>query len=433
MSASSSRSPGTAAGDIPELPGLTVLRLEGTERRALIPAPQNYVEALRAAKDAFAREARLDDIRLFVNMQTIGPHFRSDDVEITASSWPIVLKRLEGLTPELGVRVLPRAAEDPTGQRFPLALRTLVNKTFTVEVTERDTVLAVKEKLHHAEEVPPEICNLWFETSCLRNERALREYGIGRDAKVYLIYSLRNSRAGKPGIYLFSPAPLQASVRLSLVGPWSFSSVFPSTEIVYDAGDQNIQWDVEVRKDCLVNLATGHQEACLRWLAQANPQRPDSPPASRPGSPVAQTPPLAFDPFDPVIEPENSVVLPVAEAPVYLRQVLAALHLAGEARTSFIFHWLPDITKHKHIALRFLSQEEYEQVARLDISPTPAAVTRVFMLFRGLLDEDARTWRAASMSADNPSYWKRVVGVQDCAADETLYRALEWGGMEVHG
>lgn len=89
--------------------------------------------------------------------------------------------------------------------------------------------------------------------------------------------------------------------------------------------------------------------------------------------------------------------------------------------------------KHKHIALRFLPQDEYEAAAPLDVSPVPNVVTRVFMLFRGVEEDQLELWSAARERASGSiDAWRAVVGVDvEKALDPSLFRVLEWGGMEV--
>lgn len=55
------------------------------------------------------------------------------------------------------------------------------------------------------------------------------------------------------------------------------------------------------------------------------------------------------------------------------------------------------------------------------------------MLFRGLTGEDAQTWREMNgeMRDRSPVAWRKIVGVTDKALDKSLFRVLEWGGMEV--
>ena len=71
------------------------------------------------------------------------------------------------------------------------------------------------------------------------------------------------------------------------------------------------------------------------------------------------------------------------------------------------------------------------------VSPAPDVVTRVFMLFRGVAHGDLGLWEqaAARGTAEEDSgekFWAQVVGVDVVrASDRSLFRVLEWGGMEV--
>ena len=69
----------------------------------------------------------------------------------------------------------------------------------------------------------------------------------------------------------------------------------------------------------------------------------------------------------------------------------------------------------------------------MNVSPAPDVVTRVFMLFSGVEDANLDEWANAKARADEDvSFWTKVVGVDvEKASDATLYRVLEWGGMEI--
>jgi ubiquitin C len=98
-------------------------------------------------------------------------------------------------------------------------------------------------------------------------------------------------------------------------------------------------------------------------------------------------------------------------------------------------YWLPSLLKHEYVALRFVAQSSYEKAAQMRISPTPDVVTRVFMLFRGVSPDDLGFWAPAAARAtaeDGATFWTEIVGVDAMrASDRTLFRVLEWGGMEV--
>jgi hypothetical protein len=160
-----------------------------------------------------------------------------------------------------------------------------------------------------------------------------------------------------------------------------------------------------------------------------------------------------FDPVRPSLNPGDSVLLPISKVPGYLDGALKALALHTEARTSFITlcillfltskntdgnlldrYWLPDMLKHEYVALQFVAQDAYEQAAPMCIAPAPDVVTRVFMLFRGVAEGNLELWEAASARAasDRATFWANVVGVNAArATDSSLFRVLEWGGMEV--
>ena len=59
-----------------------------------------------------------------------------------------------------------------------------------------------------------------------------------------------------------------------------------------------------------------------------------TPSASRATTPVTNT--ETFDPVRPIVDPADSVLLPISKVPTYLDAALKALTLHTEARTSFI-------------------------------------------------------------------------------------------------
>ena len=95
--------------------------------------------------------------------------------------------------------------------------------------------------------------------------------------------------------------------------------------------------------------------------------------------------------------------------------------------------WLPYLQKHAYIALRFLPQAVYEASAPLSIEPKPDVVTRIFMIFQGVSESDER-WAElrARSNLDEGQRWRDAVGVDPSRAlDASLFRVLEWGGMEI--
>jgi len=214
--------------------------------------------------------------------------------------------------------------------------------------------------------------------------------------------------------------------------------VYPPPQSSIPSGEretpQALTWAIAAEPSgTLVDKTTGTEVSYLFWEAIANINLM-TPNTSRAATPVGDL--EAFDPSRPSVSPANSILLPIDKVPGYLDTVLKALTLHTEARTSFITYWLPDLLKHEYIALRFLAQASYEQAAKMRVSPAPDVVTRVFMLFRGVASGDLDFWSQAATRAtaeDGATFWTNVVGGIDStrASDRSLFRVLEWGGMEV--
>ena len=65
----------------------------------------------------------------------------------------------------------------------------------------------------------------------------------------------------------------------------------------------------------------------------------------------------------------------------------------------------------------------------------PDIVTRVFMLHQKVDKTDLHLWGTAIKKADEDvKFWRKVIGVaeREIQEDKSLFRVLEWGGMEIH-
>ncbi|CAE6526558.1 unnamed protein product [Rhizoctonia solani] len=244
--------------------------------------------------------------------------------------------------------------------------------------------------------------------------RTLEYHGVENGDEILV---LQEQRGGKPVIYLFSSSPVSnVRVQLSLVKAWRFSAIYPPTPINLPSDDslgEVISWTVDTRPDgSLFDRLTNREVAYL---------------FGKPTSPSMEL--VGFDPTCPTVLPSNSALLPFDKLTGYIDDALLAMELHAEARTSFITYWLPNLSKHTHIALRFLPQDQYEASAPLHITPAPEITTRVFMLFMGVQEGDLGPWETARVPAEE---WSRVVGVDTAKAKNTsLFRVLEWGGMEI--
>ncbi|KIM37602.1 hypothetical protein M413DRAFT_448397 [Hebeloma cylindrosporum] len=248
------------------------------------------------------------------------------------------------------------------------------------------------------------------------------------------IHCVKLPKARKPVIYLLSPQTIEASVTLSLIPTWKFSSIYPIVPIHRSPQDskEEITWRVQVHPGGeLTELITGLKVAYLFWEAQSEHITPISPPPS----PVLSAPEEdmyrheIFNPTEASLDDRNSILIPIQQITTYLDKTLKHLGLHTEARTSFITYWLPFMLRHENIALRFVPQWSFEKSAPLTVEPSPDVVTRVFMIFQGVPNKDLNKWPVASST---PKDWPKLIGVDLARASNTnLFRVLEWGGMEV--
>ncbi|KAL1734521.1 hypothetical protein EV714DRAFT_268658 [Schizophyllum commune] len=312
---------------------------------------------------------------------------------------------------------------------FNITIKTLTGKQVSVfSLIPSMTVKQLKERVAGLDGLPcADEMRFIFAGKQLEDERSLVDYNIQRDAVVHMT---ERRRGGKPVIYLFAPHAVQASVRLHLIEEWSFSAVYPVVPTPEKGQGQSLEWQVETRADgSLRELKTGLDVAYMFWEAHTNVPMNLSPPAS----PILGHTADVFRPSIAGVSNDDSVLLPVSDITPYLDKSLAALGLHVEARTSFITYWLPDMLKHSHVALRFLDQVAYAHAAPLDVAPKPDVVTRIFMLFRGVKEAKLGEWEGAQAKAAEPTgMWREVVGVNlRDTLDESLFRVIEWGGMEV--
>ncbi|KAG8782451.1 hypothetical protein FRC12_020809 [Ceratobasidium sp. 428] len=285
-----------------------------------------------------------------------------------------------------------------------------------------------------SEGIPPCQARVIFKGLQLQDNRVLSDYGILEGSAIHLILRLRGD---KPIIYLYPAIPTpNIRVQLSLVNTWDFSALYPATPIISEEdieSGQSTAWTVDAKPDgTLFDHRTHREVSYLFWEAHTKLALPATPACSRPASP--QDALSTFDPAQPIITPTNSVLLSFDKVTAYVDDALMSLGLHTEARCSFITYWLPSFQGHANIALRFLPQAEYEAAASLNITPAPDVATRVFMLFRGVGENELDSWADAARKAtsDDPSMWRDVVGVDiEKAGDTKLFRVLEWGGMEI--
>ncbi|KAK7440958.1 hypothetical protein VKT23_016735 [Stygiomarasmius scandens] len=411
-----------------------LLKLCYNDRRVVIPRPKSYKDAITATVKHFGRSS--EDWTLKTKDLEICD---GDLVEIHDDSWDIVREELrtielfEATAPPLRwVTSIRTPTSRPTtpcsGDR--LSIRVVGADGWEIFFKMRPSSSIKQLRRAIAAKIGKEVDDivLRYDGSRLSDTDTFVNLGVENDDVIEWIL---DQIGGKPVIYLYAPKELRARVKLSLVPSWQFSALYPVVPVHSGEQGQSLEWDVSTREDgSLFDHDSKADIAYLYWEARTNFSTLPSPPPS----PHIGVSSAYFDPLSADLANEDSVLLYVEKNLTgYLDKALQVLGLHVEARTSFITYWLPSFLKHKYVALRFVNQAAYECAAPLDIVPRPDVVTRVFMLFKGVSETNLSKWESASQRAlEGVARWRDIVGVDLAKGnDKSLFRVLEWGGMEV--
>jgi hypothetical protein len=86
---------------------------------------------------------------------------------------------------------------------------------------------------------------------------------------------------------------------------------------------------------------------------------------------------------------------------------------------------------HKNIAYRFLSPRRIASAIDISVTAESCVFTRLFMIFRGITEDDMQAFAHAGEKEANQMNWREVVGWTENSKDTTLFRVLETSIMEV--
>ncbi len=149
------------------------------------------------------------------------------------------------------------------------------------------------------------------------------------------------STGAKPVIYLYPETETEVSVGLQLTGHFTFT--YPQ----YNNG-----WKVTARPDGTI-LSDGKEYSYLFWEG------------------IFKDFPVDF---------KEGFVVKGSESAEFLQQVLSKMGLTPKEYNEFIVYWAPKMQENEYNKVYF-AKEEYEEAAKLTISPTPDSVLRVFMVY----------------------------------------------------
>ena len=190
---------------------------------------------------------------------------------------------------------------------------------------------------------------------------------------IVLLFMSRFATGAKPVIYLYPQETTEVTVNVELDGV--FTSTYP---------DYNDGWTVTAQPDGTLTDAVGREYYCLFWEALL--------PATE----------MNFD---------KGWCVRGEDTAAFLEEKLREIGLSDKEANEFIIYWLPRMEHNAYNLISFQT-DAYEDVARLDITPTPDSVLRVFM-----------TWKPVAMYRDmEPQSFE--------AFDREGFTVIEWGAME---
>jgi len=86
---------------------------------------------------------------------------------------------------------------------------------------------------------------------------------------------------------------------------------------------------------------------------------------------------------------------------------------------------------HKNIAYRFLSPGKIAAAIDISVTADNCVFTRLFLIFRGLSDDDAGMFAGAGEKEANSHNWREIVGWSENSKDPEHFRLLEISVLEV--
>lgn len=208
---------------------------------------------------------------------------------------------------------------------------------------------------------------------------------------------------------ILTPEPQFCDVFLSFSSMWDLGVSWPPAEVVEEK---------KVKYFCRVHPggALEHFESQMVATSIYYEAIPD---------------PNLIDPPE-MISPHHGFAMSLRDFLPHLMNVLDQLGLSLHARTVFVNNNISAFAAHKNIAYRFLSPGRIARAIDISVNCDPCVFTRLFMMFRGVSDEELMSvWAGAGEKEANQMNWREVVGWTEDSKDQALFRVLETSILDV--
>jgi hypothetical protein len=86
---------------------------------------------------------------------------------------------------------------------------------------------------------------------------------------------------------------------------------------------------------------------------------------------------------------------------------------------------------HRNIAYRFLSPRRIASAIDISVTAESCVFTRLFLIFRGISEDDMGLFAGAGEKEANQMNWREVVGWTENSKDMEQFRVLETSILEV--
>ncbi|EPQ58016.1 hypothetical protein GLOTRDRAFT_56560 [Gloeophyllum trabeum ATCC 11539] len=136
-----------------------------------------------------------------------------------------------------------------------------------------------------------------------------------------------------------------------------------------------------------------------------------------------------LDPME-LLAPRNSYAMPFRDFVGHLQDVLDKLGLTMHTRSNFINNNLALFANHRNIAYRLLSPSRIAAAIDISVTAESCLFNRLFLMFRGISDDDLINWSGAGEKEANNVNWRDIIGFPE-TTEPGVFRVLETSVLEL--